>query len=84
MNSYYYADGIQYSYYSSKKASVSAQNTNIEFAVIPERIESKELDYDGYIIPTYITNFKKCGSLQYVTMPSTIKEIRENAFLNCI
>lgn len=79
----YYADGIHYRYYyTGERSYVSAQNTNIEFAVIPEKIEA-EGPQNGYIIPTDISNFKNCGSLQYVMMPSTIKEIGGNAFLNC-
>ena len=79
----YYADGIYYRYYYTGEYSyVSAQNTNIEFAVIPEKIEA-EGPQNGYIIPTDISNFKNCRSLQYVMMPSTIKEIGGNAFLNC-
>lgn len=79
----YYADGIHYRYfYTGEHSYVSAQKTNIEFAVIPEKIEA-EGPWNGYIIPTDIQNFKNCGSLQYVMMPSTTKNILENAFLNC-
>lgn len=83
MTDSYYADGIHYRYYYTGESSdVSAQNTNIEFAVIPEKIEAERPKY-GYIIPTQIVNFKNCGSLQYVVMPSTIREILGKAFLNC-
>lgn len=83
MTDSYYADGIHYRYwYTGESSSVSAQNKNIEFAVIPEKIEAEGPTY-GYIIPTDISDFKNCGSLQYVVMPSTIKEIGRNAFLNC-
>lgn len=76
----YYADGIHYRYYyTGERSYVSAQNTNIKFAVIPEKIEA-EGPQNGYIIPTDISDFKNCGSLQYVMMPSTIKEIGRNAF----
>ena len=78
----YYADGIHYRYfYTGEHSYVSAQKTNIEFAVIPEKIEA-EGPRNGYIIPTDIQNFKNCGSLQYVMMPSTTKNILETAFLN--
>ena len=37
----YYADGIHYRYYyTGERSYVSAQNTNIEFAVIPEKNRS--------------------------------------------
>lgn len=46
----YYADGIHYRYYYTGEYSyVSAQNTNIKFAVIPEKIEA-EGPQNGYII----------------------------------
>ena len=53
----YYADGIHYwYYYTGERSYVSARNTNIEFAVIPEKVEA-EGPWNGYIIPTNISNF---------------------------
>ena len=45
----YYADGIHYRYfYTGEHSYVSAQKTNIEFAVIPEKIEA-EGPWNGYM-----------------------------------